>query len=644
MPIENVSRLIQRVTFRTGASNARDLSGIPAIVVLVLCAAMSLFIFSINSWLLLDIMRRSGLFFALLLAIVFLTYPATARSRKDAPTALDWVLATAGVASGLYIYTVYYSFISGSMTMTGRDYTFAVIAVIATLEAGRRVLGPWMPALAVLFLLYAVYGQSLPGPLAHFGIRPERLLLRIYMVDEGLFGSIFQIAQTYIGLFVLFGAFLTAVGASGALTDIGLAVSGRTTGGPAKVAVASSALTGMISGTASANVATTGTITIPLMRRAGFQPHVAGSVEAIASTGGLIMPPVMGAAAFLLADFVGVPYYNVVLSAIIPALLYFGGLILVIHVTALRNRIGGVDESEMVSLKSVLLSRGYLLLPIFVLLYMLMDGKTPIWSAMIGILSIIAVSFLRRTSWLVPSRFFGALVAGAMATVPVAVACLVAGLIVVVVTVTGVAQVFTSYIDLWSGGSLFVALLLTAVAAILLSCALPATAIYIVVAVTVAPALIAMGAEPLAAHFFVFWFGVMSNITPPVAIACFTAAGIAGAPPGKIAFHALRMGMPALVIPFALVMHPDLLLIEWEYWRLTETLLLTAFGILAWVLGSEGWFTRKLNVFERIGMLAVSGLCLFIPEITTGYIGLVLGAILLLWIYRGNTRENARAD
>nr|WP_255600003.1 TRAP transporter fused permease subunit [Afifella sp. IM 167] len=625
--------MLRHAEFSTGTTDARRLRGPAAVIVIALCAAMSLFVFSINSWLLIDIMRRSGIFAALLLAIVFLCYPATARSPKEAPSIFDWLLAAGGMACGLYIYVVYYDFISGSMTMTGLDYGFAIAAVLITLEAGRRVLGLWMPGLAVLFIVYAVFGQALPGPFAHFGIRPERLLLRLYMVDEGLFGSVFQIAQTYIALFVLFGAFLTEVGASEALTNIGLAVSGRSTGGPAKVAVVSSGLTGMISGTASANVATTGTITIPLMKRAGFAPHVAGAVEAIASTGGLIMPPIMGAAAFLLADFVGISYLSVVVSAIIPAMLYYGGLLLVVHIAALRSGIGGVPRDEVPALASVMKSRGHLLIPIVVLIWMLIDGKTPTWAAMAGILAVIAVSFLRRQTRLTPTGFLDALVAGAIATVPVAVACLVAGIIVAVVTLTGAAQVFTAYIDMLSGGNLTAALLMTALAAILLSCALPATAIYIVVAVTVAPALVAMGAEPLAAHFFVFWFGVMSNITPPVAIACFTAAGIAGASPTKIAFAALRMGLPALVIPFALVIHPDLLLINWDAWHLAQTLFLTIFGIAAWVFASEGWFVGHLNAAERIGLLVPAVLCLVLPEIYSSYVGLVFGAALLLFIF-----------
>lgn len=625
--------LLRRAEFTTGTTEARRLRGLPAIVVIALCAAMSLFVFSINSWLLLDIMRRSGVFAALLLAIVFLCYPAGPRSPKDRPSILDWLLAGIGMACGLYIYVVYYDFASGSMSMSRLDTAFAVAAVLVTLEAGRRALGLWMPALAVLFLAYALFGQSLPGPFAHFGVRPERLLMRLYMVDEGLFGSVFQIAQTYIALFVLFGAFLTVVGASGALTDIGLAISGRATGGPAKVSVVSSGLTGMISGTASANVATTGTVTIPLMKRAGFPAHTAGAVEAIASTGGLIMPPIMGAAAFLLADFVGIPYFAVVMSAIIPAVLYYGGLLLVVHIAALRSGIGGVPGDEVPTLLSVLKSRGHLLIPIVVLIWMLIDGRTPTWAAMSGIVSVIAVSYLRRDTWLTPRRFLDALVSGAIATVPVAVACLVAGLIVAVVTLTGAAQVFTAYIDMMSGGHLIVALILTAFAAILLSCALPATAIYIVVAVTVAPALVAMGAQPLAAHFFVFWFGVMSNITPPVAIACFTAAGIAGGSPSKIAFAALRMGMPALIIPFALVIHPDLLLINWDPVHLAITLILTAFGIAAWVFASEGWFVGQLNWAERGGLLLVAILCLVLPEIYTSYVGFVFGSLLLLFIY-----------
>jgi TRAP transporter 4TM/12TM fusion protein len=629
MDMNQLVHSLRHAEFSAGSADARRLRGPAALVVIALCAFLSIYIFSINSWLLIDIMRRSGIFAAVLLAIVFLCYPATARSSRDAPTVLDWILAAAGIACGLYIYVVYYDFISGSMKMSTVDYAFALTAVLVTLEAGRRCLGLWMPALAVLFLCYALFGQLLPPPFGHFGIRPERLLLRLYMVDEGLFGSVFQIAQTYIGLFVLFGAFLTAVGASGALTNIGLAISGRSTGGPAKVAVISSGLTGMISGTASANVATTGTITIPLMKRAGFAPHVAGAVEAIASTGGLIMPPVMGAAAFLLADFVGIPYMTVVMSAVIPAFLYYGGLLLVVHITALRLGIGGVPSDQVPALLSVLKARGHLLIPVAVLLYMLIDGRTPTWAAMSGIVAVAAVGFLRRETRLDLRKLLEALVSGAVATVPVAVACLVAGLIVAVVTLTGAAQVFTMYIEMLSGGYLIIALLLTAATSILLSCALPATAIYIVVAVTVAPALVSMGAEPLAAHFFVFWFGAMSNITPPVAIACFTAAGLAAASPTKIALTAMRMGLPALVIPFVLVIHPDLLLIDWDLGHLLLTLSLAIFGIVAWVFASEGWFLGSISVIERAALVLVAILCLVVPEIYSGIFGLVLGLIVL---------------
>ena len=629
MSMGQLVRTLRRAEFTAGSSGARSLQGTEALCVIALCAFLSIYVFSINSWLLLDIMRRSGIFAGVLLAIVFLCFPAGKSSPMDRATLMDYLLASLGMACGLYIFVVYHQFISSSMSMSLVDYGFAAAAVLVTLEAGRRVLGIWMPALAVLFIAYAIFGKLLPDPFGHFGIRPERLLLRLYMVDEGLFGSVFQIAQTYIALFVLFGAFLTVVGASGAMTNIGLAVSGRMTGGPAKVAVVSSALTGMISGTAAANVATTGTVTIPLMKRSGFPAHVAGAVESIASTGGLIMPPIMGAAAFLLADFVGISYFSVVVSAIIPALLYYGGLLLVVHIIALRGGIGGVSEAEIPSLWSVLKTRGHLLLPIITLIVLLVSGRTPTWAAMVGIVAVVAASFLRRDTWLTPRNLLDALVTGAMATVPVAVACLVAGVIVAVVTLTGAAQVFTAYIEMLSGGNLIVALILTAVTSILLSCALPATAIYIVVAVTVAPALIAMGAVPLAAHFFVFWFGVMSNITPPLAIACFTAAGIAGASPTKIALTALRMGMPALIIPFVLVIHPDLLMINWEPWWLAQTLLLAIFGIAAWVFASEGWFLRRLALFERAALCLVAVLCLVVPEVYSGYVGFAFGLLVL---------------
>ena len=611
----------RNMSFTASEGGARRLQGVPAAVVTVLCLTLSCYILAINSFWMLDLMRRSGLFASLLLALVFLLYPATPWSARDRPTALDWLLAALGAAGGLYIWFTYLTFVGRQLQMSSLDMFFAITTTLLALEAGRRSLGIWLTALAALFIAYALLGHLIPGPLGHFGVRPERLMLRLYMVDEGMFGSVLQVAQTFIGLFVLFGAFLVVIGASDALTRIGLAVSGQYAGGPAKVATIASGLTGMVSGTASANVATTGTLTIPMMKRVGFAPYFAGAVEAIASTGGLIMPPVMGAAAFLIAEFVGIPYGMVALGALIPALLYYGSLLLLIHIRARKVGIGGLPASQIPRLKDVLIERGHLLIPIVILIAVLISGRTPTYAAIISIVSALVLSLVRADTRITPRKFIQALISGAAAIVPVSIACLIAGIIVGIVTMTGVAQVFTHYIEDFSGGYLLAALALTAIASIFLSCALPATAVYIVVAVTIAPALVKMGATPLAAHFFVFWFGVLSNITPPVAIACFTAAGIADASPTKVAFAALRMAVPAMTIPFAIVIHPALLLESIEPFALVQAVVIITVGIACYIWALENWLDGPLRAPIRALFGAAAILCLITPDVTTGWIG-----------------------
>ncbi|MBE0531435.1 MAG: TRAP transporter fused permease subunit [Rhodospirillales bacterium] len=619
----------------------RGMRGVHAWVAAGLAIATATFILAINSFLLMDLMRRSALFMSLVLALTFLLFPYRKGVKDRQPNPVDYLLAVASMACGLYIFVTYDAFVARNLQMTAADLAFGVLALFLVLEGGRRCLGIWLPALALLFLLYAIYGQWLPAPLGHFGVRPERLVMRMYLVSEGMFGSIFQIAQTYIGLFVIFGAFLVATGTTEILTQVGLSVSGRFAGGPAKVAVVASGLTGMISGTAAANVATTGTLTIPMMKKVGFKPEFAGAVESLASTGGLIMPPIMGAAAFLIAEFVNISYVDVMIGAIIPALLYYGSLIGVIHCRAVKLGIRGMSREEIPRFGRVLRVNGHLLVPIVLLVYLLIDGYTPTFAAMYGIVATVLLSYLRKASRLTPRRFLGALMQGGAAAVSVSVACLVAGIIVGVISITGVAEVFTSYIEQWSNGSLTTALFLTGIAALLLSCALPATAVYIVVAVTIAPALIAMGAAPLAAHFFVFWFGVLSNITPPVAIACFTAAGIAGASPGSIAWNAMRMALPAFLIAFVLIHYPDLLFVDWSPWTLLRTLLFTAVGITAYITATEGYFFGTIGWTERVLFLGVMILCLAMPGAQSGWIGLGAFALLGTFVYWKSIRRAA---
>lgn len=618
----------------------RTVSGIHAWIVAVLAVAISVFVLSFNSYLLMDLMSRSGLFMGLLSALVFLLFPWRRGLSDTNPSAFDYALALVSLAVGTYIILIYDDLIARNLELTTMDIVFGTTAVILVLEAGRRSLGIWLPALCVVFILYALYGKVLPAPIGHFGVRPERFILRMYFVSEGLFGSVFQIAQTYIALFVVFGSFLIGSGATETLTRLGMAISGRFAGGPAKVAVIASGFTGMISGSAAANVATTGSMTIPMMKDVGFKPYFAGAVEAIASTGGLIMPPIMGAAAFLMVEFIGVSYLEVISAAVIPALLYYGSLLGVVHFRAVKLGIRGLPRDQIPALGAVLVQQGYLLIPVGVLMYFLIDGYTPIFSALYAILSSFVVSFFRRSSWMTPKRVLLALMRAGAAMTSVGMACLAAGIIVGVVSMTGIASVFTSYIEVWSGGWLLIALLMTAVAAILLSCALPATAVYIVAAITIAPALIEMGAKPLAAHFFVFWFGVLSNITPPVAIACFTAAGIAGASPTKIAFHSMRMALPAFLIAFIIVYHPDILFVDWTVVGLVRTVLFCVVGIGAYIIATEGFLFGPLSMWERAIYFSVMILCLALPGVNSGFVGLGIGAVALTVSIK---RKRARA-
>lgn len=609
---------------------SRTLRGLAAAFVVVVACAFSAFVFAVNSFWYMDPMRQGGLFAGMMMALLFLTFPALPSSPKDRPTIIDLVFAVMGAGGGFYLYFIYPSFVATGLQMTTTDYVVGGLFLIAAIEASRRTLGMWMTGLVLFSLVYALFGQYMPQPFDHFGVRWERLLLRLYMVDEGVFGSTFQVAQSFIAMFVLFGAFLLVIGASDAINNIGLAVSGKYSGGPAKVAVVASGMAGMISGAAAANVATTGTLTIPLMKRVGIPAATAGGIEAIASTGGLIMPPIMGSAAFLMADFLGIPYSQIALAAVIPALLYYVSLLVLIHVYAKKAGLEGLPASEIPTLFSVLRKRGHLLLPMIFLIVVLVYGYSPMRAAVMAIILSLVVSLVQADTRINLTKFVQALVEGAEAIIPVAMACLAAGFIVCVVTITGVAQVFTGYIEQISGGSLFLALLLTAIAAIIFSCALPGAAVYIVVAITVAPALIQMGAEPLAAHFFVFWFGVLSNITPPVAIACFVAAGIAAASPMKVAFEAIRMAAPAFILPFVIVYHPEFILINFTLEKAIPAFTVTIAGIAAYIVATEGFALRVMGVPMRLAFFVVALLCLVHQDPVVGYYGLGLGAAALV--------------
>ena len=620
--------------------SVRELKGGSKYILNGLAIILSLFVLAASSFLNLQTFHQNSIFLLLIVLLGFLLYPLNKRGiDKHHPSIIDIgfiILALLGIGYIILNYNTLH--VDRASHANTTDYIFAVIAIIVLFEITRRTIGIFIPLLSIFAIIYALYGNYFPIDFAHSGFSLNRLLYRFYMTTEGRFGSTLSIAATYIMLFILFGAFLGVSGASKLFNDLALAIAGQRRGGPAQVAVISSALTGSLNGSAVANVATTGSFTIPLMKNIGLTPRFAGGVEAAASTGGMIMPPIMGAAAFIMAGFLGVPYTTIVLAGIIPAVFYYIALIWAIDTEAKKKGLKGVSKENIPLVRKVLKERGALLLPIIVVIVALLIGKTAIFAGFAGIISSIIASYCTtdKTNRVTPKSFLEALIDGAKGSIQVALACASVGIVIATVGMTGVGSMLAYNVIDIAGGHLIVILIMVMVTCIVLSFGLPSTALYIVVAVTVAPSLVQAGVEPLAAHFFVFYFGAMSNVTPPVALAAYTGAGIAKADPVKTSWTALRLALPGFIIPFLLVYHPELLLNDattggLNYGQLIVTILISLVGIYALVTGMGNYLFTKLNILERI-LFIVFAVMLIFPEIITSIVG-IIGVILLMSVH-----------
>ena len=620
--------------------SVRELKGGSKYILNGLAIILSLFVLAASSFLNLQTFHQNSIFLLLIVLLGFLLYPLNKKGiDKHHPSIIDIgfiILALLGIGYIILNYNTLH--VDRASHANTTDYIFAVIAIIVLFEITRRTIGIFIPLLSIFAIIYALYGNYFPIDFAHSGFSLNRLLYRFYMTTEGIFGSTLSIAATYIMLFILFGAFLGVSGASKLFNDLALAIAGQRRGGPAQVAVISSALTGSLNGSAVANVATTGSFTIPLMKNIGLTPRFAGGVEAAASTGGMIMPPIMGAAAFIMAGFLGVPYTTIVLACIIPAVFYYIALIWAIDTEAKKKGLKGVSKENIPLVRKVLKERGALLLPIIVVIVALLIGKTAIFAGFAGIISSIIASYCTtdKTNRVTPKSFLEALIDGAKGSIQVALACASVGIVIATVGMTGVGSMLAYNVIDIAGGHLIVILIMVMVTCIVLSFGLPSTALYIVVAVTVAPSLVQAGVEPLAAHFFVFYFGAMSNVTPPVALAAYTGAGIAKADPVKTSWTALRLALPGFIIPFLLVYHPELLLNDattggLNYGQLIVTILISLVGIYALVTGMGNYLFTKLNILERI-LFIVFAVMLIFPEIITSIVG-IIGVILLMSVH-----------
>ncbi|MGE6995324.1 TRAP transporter permease [Pseudomonas sp. NPDC047961] len=609
-----------------------------------------------------------------LLMVVYLYFPAAGNGRPWQP--LAWVLGLAGMGTAFYQWYFEADLIQRSGDLTTLDFAVGVLLIALVFEAARRVMGIALPIICATFLAYGLLGQYLPGDLAHRGYGIDQMVNQLAFGTEGLYGTPTYVSATYIFLFILFGAFLEQAGMIKLFTDFAMGLFGHKLGGPAKVSVVSSALMGTITGSGVANVVTTGQFTIPLMKRFGYKAAFAGGVEATSSMGSQMMPPVMGAVAFIMAETINVPFIEVAKAALIPALLYFGSVFWMVHLEAKRANLKGLPKDECPSAMAAVKQRWYLLIPLGVLVYLLFSGRTPLFSGMVG-LALTAIVILGSAIILKVSSFgirvafwialgvlcagffqlgigviFGviavlvaicwfikggrdtlvvclhALVEGARHAVPVGIACALVGVIIGVVSLTGVASTFAGYILAVGEDNLFLSLLLTMATCLVLGMGIPTIPNYIITSSIAAPALLDLGVPLLVSHMFVFYFGILADLTPPVALACFAAAPIAKETGLKISMWAVRIAIAGFVVPFMAVYNPSLMMQGDSLWMTAYMVLKASFAIGLWGIATIGYLQRPLAWWERVlGFAAGATLIMAMP--ITDEIGFGIGILLM---------------
>ncbi len=590
----------------------RKLSGTAGRAALVLTVSTALVHFWMNSIGLLIAIKMNAIHLGTLMAIIFLFYPAFAGSPRERPSMPDWVLATASLGCMVWLLLTYDRLLQTNLQATFADLAVAVVTMALLVEASRRAVGLPLTVLSLLFLAYTRLGPYFPGLFAHRGFNWERIIIRMALTDQGIYGVTLMVSSSYVFMFILFGAFLAASRTSEFFNDFSLALAGRYRGGPAKVAVVASALMGSISGSAQANVATTGAFTIPLMKRVGYMPHFAGAVEAAASTGGILMPPIMGASAFIMSTFLGIPYVKIMIAGFTPALLYYLAIMFMVDLRAKKRGLKGMEPRDIPSLKATMLDKGHMTIPLAVIIYLLVAGYTPLYSAFLGLFAIVLVSSLKRSTRMGIREVIEALDGGTQSAAPVGISCAIVGFIVGAVGMTGLGQVIAMNVIMFAGGKLWAALILCMIAAIILGMGLPATPCYIITATIAAPALQRMGVHPLAAHFFAFYYGTMSAVIPPVALTSYTAAGLAGARPFKVAMAALGLALSGLLLPYLFVYNPDLLFIDFVLPKYLFDVATAIIGVFSLSCGIIGMLRRDMPFWER-ALFVLAGILMVNP-------------------------------
>lgn len=565
----------------------------------------------------------------LIASLIFMYFPAFKRSPRDRPTLPDIIFVLISIVLGMYVILNFEAIAGRAGAPVTADIVLGACLVLLVLEAGRRTVGWPIVIIALLFLSYAYFGQAMPGILMHRGYSVARIFPFLYLTDAGIFGIPLGVSSRFILLFIIFGAFLEKAGAGIFFRDLSLALTGSHVGGPGKAAILFSGFIGSITGSSTANVVTTGTFTIPLMKKLGYKPAFAAGVEADASTGGQILPPVMGAAAFVMAEYIGVPYVTVMVAAIVPALLYFITSFFMVHYRSLKDNLLPVPKDELPKLLDVLKDGFYYFTPLIILIVLLVMRFSPSRAVFWALLSTIALSWIKSDTRMGPKEIFEALYSGVQKALEVVAACAVAGIIIGIVTMTGLGLKFSTLIEVLAGGNLMAGLFYTLIASLILGIGVPTTAKYIILATLVAPALVSLGAPLLASHLFILYFGTDADITPPVGLAAYAAAGLAGAHPLTTGIEAFKMGITAYIVPFMFILGPALLLQGpvIEIIIACVTALIACAGLGA---GMQGYFVRRMPIWHR-GIIIIGSVMLMETSWTWDLVGIALvGGIFII--------------
>lgn len=617
-------------------SNTRHWTGKYKSIIRILLALFSLYCIYVTLFATFLEEIRLTSFLGMIVLLGYLIYPAKKGIQKENHMPIiDIILMLIGSASFFYYSANAVDIVNQGTRFTWTQIVIGIIAIVTLFELARRCVGLPILVVATFFIIYALaYGLTNP----EFMGRVKYLVRNLFYTKEGIFSTPVNVASKFIVVFIIFGAFLEKTGISQFFIDLANGIAGRFAGGPAKVAVISSALCGMVSGSSVGNTVTTGSVTIPMMKKTGYEADFAGAVEASASTGGQIMPPIMGAAAFLMADFVGVPYADILKRAILPAVLYFAGIFISVHLEAKRLNLKGIDREKLPKMKE-LLKRTYLLLPLIALVvwvsgnYMTMQK-----AASLAILLSIGVSIIDKETRMYPGKIIDSLASGAKSSITVATACGIAGIIAGSITMTGLANELINGIVALAGSKLIIALVLTMVCCIILGMGVPTTANYCIMAATTAPILIRMGVPVIASHFFVFYFGIVADITPPVALAAYAGSAIADSNPMKTAINASKLAIAAFIVPYIFAYSPSMLLIYTNALEVIRISLTSLIGIFGVATGLEGYLFTDMKMINRLA-IAFGGLMLIHPGSLTDICGSLIVIGSMVYNYQLNKKR-----